>query len=103
MVSRYKFTIFILAVVLLLIAGSFARDKAAVPEAQGRPLLTSDQVKLLFVLMDTDRDGKISRQEWMSFMQAEFDRLDTKKTGELTPNDMSQLRLQVNTFSGNGK
>lgn len=103
MVGRYKFTVFILAVALLLIAGPFARDKAAAPETQGRPLLTSDQVKLLFVLMDTDKDGKISRQEWMSFMQAEFDRLDTKKTGELTPNDMSQLRLQVNTFSGNGK
>jgi len=35
--------------------------------------------------MDTDKNGKISKQEWMKFMEAEFDRLDKNKTGELSP------------------
>jgi hypothetical protein len=32
--------------------------------------------KSLLLLMDTDKDGRVSKQEWMSFMEAEFDRLD---------------------------
>jgi hypothetical protein len=32
--------------------------------------------------METDNDGKVSKQEFMSFMEAEFDRLDKKKEGE---------------------
>lgn len=33
--------------------------------------------------MDTDKDGKVSKQEWMTFMEAEFDRLDKAKNGQL--------------------
>ena len=33
--------------------------------------------------MDTDQNGKITKQEWMKFMETEFDRFDTKKSGEL--------------------
>jgi hypothetical protein len=28
------------------------------------------------LLMDTNENGKISKQEWTKFMEAEFDRLD---------------------------
>jgi hypothetical protein len=31
--------------------------------------------------MDADWSGKISEQEWMKFMEAEFDRLDKDKRG----------------------
>lgn len=46
-------------------------------------------MKQLLGLMDTDRNGKVSRQEFMDFMAAEFDRLDTNKDGEL---DAKELR-----------
>jgi hypothetical protein len=31
----------------------------------------------LLLLMDTNQNGRISKQEFMTFMEAEFDRLDT--------------------------
>ena len=46
--------------------------------------------KQLLLLMDTDKNGKISKDEYMKFMAAEFDRLDTDKSGEL---DVKELQL----------
>jgi Ca2+-binding EF-hand superfamily protein len=33
--------------------------------------------------MDTDKRGKVSKAEFMAFMEAEFDRLDKDKSGEV--------------------
>ena len=93
----------VLLIALLFTAGAFVGDKAAAPERQSEKTLTSDQVKLIFLLMDTDRDGKISRREWTSFMGSVFDRLDATKTGELTPKDLSQLKWQADRFASTGK
>ncbi len=38
------------------------------------------ETKELLLLMDQDRKGKVSRDEFMQFMAAEFDALDTKRT-----------------------
>jgi Ca2+-binding EF-hand superfamily protein len=43
----------------------------------------------LLLLMDTDKSGKISKQEWMTFMEAEFDRLDKDKKGELDVRELA--------------
>jgi hypothetical protein len=40
--------------------------------------------------MDTEKNGKISKQEWMKFMEAEFDRLDAGKKGEIEPKGLLQ-------------
>ena len=42
-----------------------------------------ENVKQLLLVMDSDKRGKISKQQWMAFMEAEFDRLDVEKKGEL--------------------
>jgi hypothetical protein len=47
------------------------------------------------LLMDTNQNGKISKQEFMSFMEAEFDRLDTDKSGELDPKELTQSRIRA--------
>ena len=39
-------------------------------------------MKELQLLMDTDKNGKISKLEGMKFMGAEFDALDKDKKGE---------------------
>ena len=39
--------------------------------------------KELLKLMDTDANGKVSRAEFMSFMDKEFDRLDVKELTKL--------------------
>jgi hypothetical protein len=66
---------------------SFAQ-KASVPKQPDTVAIASEKVKELLALMDTDRSGKISKQEWMRFMEAEFDRLDTRKKGEIDPKEL---------------
>lgn len=61
-------------------------DKLAIATANAKQLL---------LLMDTDKNGKISKQEWMNFMSAEFDRLDTDKSGELDPKELLDSQVSV--------
>ena len=55
--------------------------------------LADVNVKELLLLMDADHDGKISKQEWMSFMEAEFNKLDKDGSGELDPKELLQTRF----------
>lgn len=87
----------------LLVGTALAQSKQAVPKAQDKQQLTDAEVKRLLLLMDTDKNGKISKQEWMNFMEGEFDRLDTDKSGELDPKELTKSRLQPSTFASEGK
>jgi len=65
--------------------------------------LAEDEVKRLLLLMDTDKNGKISKQEWMKFMEAEFDRLDKSKNGELDVKEIAQSKLRASRSANAGK
>jgi len=52
------------------------------------------QVRQLLRLMDKDRNGQVSRAEFMGFMEAEFNRLDVDRSGELTPGELSHTILR---------
>jgi hypothetical protein len=87
-------------ILILLAAASLPRATAAqktdkgIPKQQRTMSLGEDDVKNLLLLMDTDRNGKISKKEFMDFMSAEFDRLDKDKSGELDAKELrdSQIR-----------
>jgi Ca2+-binding EF-hand superfamily protein len=65
-------------------------------DAQQDKFATANQnVKELLLLMDTDKSGKISKREWMSFMEAEFNRLDKDGSGELDLNELRQSGLSI--------
>ena len=49
----------------------------------------------LLRLMDTDRNGKVSKAEYMSFMEAEFNRLDVNHDGELDVKELSQTPYHI--------
>jgi Ca2+-binding EF-hand superfamily protein len=83
--------------------GPLPQQKAAVPKAQDKLALGEEEVRQLLLLMDTDKTGKITRQEWMKFMEAEFDRLDKNKSGELDAKELAQSRLRVSPFAKVGK
>ena len=50
--------------------------------------------KHLLLLMDTDKNGKVSKDEFMKFMDAEFERLDLNHDGELDVKELTQLRVR---------
>ena len=58
------------------------------------------QGKQLVLLMDKDRNGKVSKAEFMAFMSAEFDRLDVNHDGELDPNELAGLRVVPSKHPG---
>jgi hypothetical protein len=53
------------------------------PKRPDRHVMSVENVKQLLLVMDADKNGKISKQQWMEFMSAEFDRLDLEKKGAL--------------------
>ena len=75
--------------------GTAVAQRQAVPKPQDKLALGENEVKQLLLLMDTDQSGKISKQEWMKFMEAEFDRLDKDKKGQLDVKEFTQSRLRV--------
>ena len=52
------------------------------------------QTKQLLLLMDQDRNGKISKAEFMAFMEAEFTRLDVNNDGQLDVAELTGLRIR---------
>jgi hypothetical protein len=78
-------------------------QKASAPKPQDNLALGEDQARQLLLLIDTGKKGKISKQEWMDFMEAEFDRLDKNKNEELDVRELTQSRLRVSHFASVGK
>jgi hypothetical protein len=91
-------TLCVVAVVasLGLPCSAFAQKQP--PSEPDKAALAAQDVKDLLLLIDTDKNGKISKQEWMKFMESEFDRLDKDKNGELDPKELSQSRVSVKAF-----
>jgi len=75
------------------------QTKAAAPKPQDKLALGEEEVKQLLLLMDTDKNGKISKEEYMKFMGAEFDRLDKDKSGDLDVKELTQSKLRVSHSS----
>ena len=100
--------VLVIVVMAVLVAtwampGTAVAQKAATPKPQDKLALGEAEVKQLLLLMDTDKNGKISKQEWMKFMEAEFDRLDKDKSGDLDVKDLTQSKLRVSHFTTAGK
>jgi 3-polyprenyl-4-hydroxybenzoate decarboxylase len=75
-----------------VVATAVAQKSSAQPD---RIAVVNSDVKELLLMMDADKNGKISKQEWMNFMEAEFNQLDKEGKGELDLKQLSQSRLIV--------
>ena len=99
MLKRMNAVWFIVAISVLVmicfVLGIAVAQKAATPKPQDKLALGEPDVKELLLLIDTDKSGKISKQEWMRFMEAEFDRLDKDKKGQLDAKELTQSKLRV--------
>jgi hypothetical protein len=107
MFKRAKFASITVALGMLLAPGAVQNtavpQKSAIPKPQDNLVLGEAEVKRLMLLIDPNERGKITKQQWMKFMAAEFDRLDKDKSGELDAKELAQSRLQVSSFSKAGK
>ena len=107
MLNRMRIVLVMLVIAVLAtpwgMVGTAVAQKAAVPKPQDKFAIGEDEAKQLLLLIDTDKEGKVSKQEWMKFMEAEFDRLDKPKTGYLDIKELMQSKLRVSHFSSVGK
>ena len=79
--------------------------KSAVPNATPPPAAETEKAQKLAVAteaakqrllaMDTNKSDKVSKEERMKFMEAEFDRLDTDHKGQLDVKELTRSRIQV--------
>jgi Ca2+-binding EF-hand superfamily protein len=94
MSSRTRITFVVGVIAVLVATGAMLRtavaQDASAPKQQDNLVLGEAEVKKLLPLMPADSDGKVSRQEFMSFMEAEFNRLDKKKEGKLDVKELTQ-------------
>jgi len=65
---------------------------AAAPNSNS-DLIAEQYTKRLLALMDADKNGKVSKAEFMAFMAAEFDRLDVNHDGELDVKELEKSQL----------
>jgi hypothetical protein len=107
MLRRTNVAWFIVVLAVLVATGTMLgtahAQKAAVPKVVDKLAIGEAEVRQLLLLMDTDKNGKITKQEWLKFMEAEFDRLDKDKSGHLDTKELAQSRLRVSHFTDVGK
>jgi hypothetical protein len=104
MLRRSKKT-WALVVTLVMLAGlglfgTAAAQKASVPRPQDKLAMGEDQVRQLLALMDADKNGKVSKEKYMRFMEAEFERLDREKKGELDVKELTKSTTTASRFAG---
>jgi hypothetical protein len=79
---------------------SAAAQKSSMPKPQDKLALGEEQVRQLLPLMNTDSYGRVSKQDYMCFMEAEFQRLDKSKNGALDVRALSQPSITANRYVG---
>jgi hypothetical protein len=90
---------------ITLLSATFALSNVAHGQKQPEPAkqpdkqtLAAENAKQMLLLMDTDKNGKISKDEWMKFMSVEFDRLDKDHSGELDPKELEGSTMSFRHF-----
>jgi EF hand domain-containing protein len=92
----------------LFVAGALIRPSIAAqdtdqssPRKEKNLAIGEAEAKRLLLLMDKDQNGKVSKQEFMSFMEAEFERLDRNHDGELDVKELTQSKIRLGSVHSN--
>lgn len=95
-------TIGAMAMAFMVSAPSFAQG--AIPSS-AREFSMIDQFwsPAMFGKMDANKDGNVSRQEFVTYMGAQYDRMDAKKRGMLSMTEFTDKKMMASTFPDAGK
>lgn len=78
----------LLAGLFVVIALGAGVSQKAVSKQPDKMTVAIENVKQLLLTMEA-KDGKISKEQWMKFMEAEFDKLDAERKGAV---DQMEIR-----------
>ncbi|MGO8908166.1 MAG: hypothetical protein ACLQDM_02380 [Bradyrhizobium sp.] len=68
-----------------------AISTSAIAQSKTTKMTATHDVRQLMQLMDRDKNGTVSKEEFMDFMSQTFDRLDVNKSGQLEPEELRRL------------
>ena len=74
-----------------LVVGSVSTD--AVAQSRRTNAAATRDVQQLIRMMDADRNGVVSKEEFMNYMSQTFDRLDVNRSGTLEPNELRRMTI----------
>jgi hypothetical protein len=89
--------------VAFLLTASAAAQKASPPKTPDIVAMGQPQVTQLLLLMEADKGGRVSKDQWMKFMAAEFDRLDKGKNGQVNLKELKGLEERPTRIAAVGK
>ena len=69
-------TVFALMAMAPMLVGAVIAQKDGLMKRPNPTEIASDHAREILLVMDTDKQGKITKEAWMTFMAAEFDKLD---------------------------
>lgn len=89
----------LVSVLVLCIGTGGAQESQQPVTAQNEKKLVQGEkeAKKMLLLMDKDKSGKVSKQEFMNFMEEEFERLDINHDGELDVKELTDSHVQIRT------
>lgn len=86
---------------MMKLVGTAALLMLAVPvHAEPTSDKATHEVTRLLTLMDKDKNGNVSKQEFLDFMSLEFDRLDKDHSGALNVAELSGLKVVAHAHTG---
>jgi hypothetical protein len=88
------------AMAMALMASAPAFSQGTFPSASQENSSLAQQFwsPAMLVKMDKNKDGMVSRQEFMDYMGAQFDIMDTGKKGMLTKAAFTDKKMMTSTF-----
>ncbi len=93
-----------ISVALLASAPVFSQTTGAIPSS-AREFSMIDQFwsEGMMNAMDKNKDGTVTRQEFLDYMGAQFDRMDAKKKGMLNKAEFMDKKMMSSTFPSAAK
>jgi hypothetical protein len=86
-----------------LLTGDATAQKASSPKTPDIVAMGQPQATELLLLMESDKSGKVSKDQWMKFMGAEFDRLDKAKSGQVNLKELKESEKRPIRLAAVGK
>lgn len=92
-------TMGLMTLMLMAAAPAFSQSPypSAAPEG-GDTMASMFWTEARMKSMDKNKDGMVSRQEFMDYMGAQFNMMDTKKDGMLTKAEFMDKKMMASTF-----
>jgi len=101
MFKQFKAASLMGAMTLALLASAPASSQSTFPSAaaeMGNAVAPMFWTEARMKVMDKNKDGMVSRQEFMDYMGAQFDMMDTKKDAMLTKAEFMDKKMMASTF-----